>query len=120
MAPVWGSAAPRTRNRISQPQWAGIHVASVPAVRASHGTYPVSHAPRSPESNGLAEAFFGSFKRDYVYQPCLETVEDVARQLLGWIEHYKHQAPHSVLGMQSPGECYAEWLVRNKTRPVQN
>ncbi|TMQ25750.1 MAG: transposase [Nitrospirae bacterium] len=44
----------------------------------------------------------------------------LARQLLGWIEHYNHQAPHSALGMQSPAECYAEWLVRNKTRPFQN
>ncbi len=84
------------------------------------GLIPCHTPRRSPQSNGLAEAFFGSFKRDYVYQACLETVEDVARQLLGWIEHYNHQAPHSALGMQSPAECYAEWLVRNKTRPVQN
>ncbi len=84
------------------------------------GLIPCHTPRRSPQSNGLAEAFFGSFKRDYVYQACLETVEDVARQLLGWIEHYNHQAPHSALGMQLPAECYAEWLVRNKTRPVQN
>ena len=90
-----------------------------PFVRAM-GLIPCHTPRRSPESNGLAEAFFGSFKRDYVYQACLETVEDVARQLLGWIEHYNHQVPHSALGMRSPAECYAEWLVRNKTRPVQN
>jgi putative transposase len=90
-----------------------------PFVRAM-GLIPCHTPRRSPESNGLAEAFFGSFKRDYVYQACLETVEDVARQLRGWIEHYNHQAPHSALGMQSPAECYAAWLVRNKTRPVQN
>jgi hypothetical protein len=43
------------------------------------------HTPwRSPKSNGLAKAFFGSFKRDYAYQACLKTMEDVARQLLGW------------------------------------
>jgi transposase InsO family protein len=81
---------------------------------------PVNEIWRSRESNGLVEAFFGSFKRDVVYQACLETVEDVARQLLGWIEHYNHQAPHSALGIQSPAECYAMWLVRNKTRPVQH
>ena len=23
-------------------------------------------------------------------------------------------------GLKEPGECYAEWLVKNKTRPVQN
>lgn len=48
VAPVWGSADPRTRNRIPQRQWAGVHLASVSAVRASHGTYPVSHAPAEP------------------------------------------------------------------------
>ena len=84
------------------------------------GLIPCHTPRRTPQSNGLAEAFFGSFKRDYVYQACLETVEDVARQLLGWIEHYNHQAPHSALGMQLPAKCYAKWLVRNKTRPVQN
>jgi len=61
------------------------------------------HTPRrSPESNGLAEAFFGSVKRDYVYQACLETFETVERQIHGWIDHYNQQAPHSALGMQSP------------------
>jgi hypothetical protein len=39
---------------------------------------PVNEIWRSRESNGLVEAFFGSFKRDVVYQACLETVEDVA------------------------------------------
>src|SRR6266849_5166405 len=47
------------------------------------GLIPCHTPRRSPQTNGLAEAFFGSFKRDYVYQACLETVEDVARQLLG-------------------------------------
>ena len=73
------------------------------------GLIPCHTPRRTPQSNGLAEAFFGNFKRDYVYHACLETVEDVARQLLGWIEPYNHQAPHSALGMQSPAECYAEW-----------
>ena len=30
------------------------------------GLIPCHTPRRSPESNGLAEAFFGSFKRDYV------------------------------------------------------
>jgi putative transposase len=40
------------------------------------GLIPCHTPRRTPQSNGLAEAFFGSFKRDYVYQACLETVED--------------------------------------------
>jgi transposase InsO family protein len=45
------------------------------------GLIPSHTAPRNPQSNGLAEAFFGSFKRDYVYQACLETLEEVGRQV---------------------------------------
>jgi transposase InsO family protein len=89
-----------------------------PFVRAM-GLIPCHTPRRSPESNGLAEAFFGSLKRDYVYQACLETLETVAHQVPQWIEHYNQHAPHSALGMQTPAEFYAEWLVKNKTRPVQ-
>ena len=90
-----------------------------PFVRAL-GLIPCHTPRRSPESNGLAEAFFGSFKRDYVYQACLETFEDVKRQVPTWIDHYNQVAPHSALGMQTPAEFYAVWLVKNRTRPVQN
>jgi putative transposase len=84
------------------------------------GLIPCHTPRRSPESNGLAEAFFGSLKRDYVYQSCLETLEDTARQVPVWIAHYNQQAPHSALGMQSPAQWYAEWLVKQQQLPVQN
>jgi putative transposase len=90
-----------------------------PLVRAM-GLIPCHTPRRSPESNGLVEAFFGSFKRDYVYQACLETLEEVKRQLPEWIEHYNRQAPHSALGMRSPAGFYEEWMVRNKKQPVQH
>ena len=90
-----------------------------PFVRAM-GLIPCHTPRRSPESNGLAEAFFGSFKRDYVYQACLETFEEVARQIPAWIEHYNREAPHSALRMQAPTEFYAAWIVKNEKLPVQN
>lgn len=90
-----------------------------PFVRAM-GLIPCHTPRRSPESNGLAEAFFGSFKRDYVYQACLETFENVAQQLPAWIEHDNQQAPHSALAMQSPAEYHAKWLITTKNRPVQH
>jgi len=90
-----------------------------PFVRAM-GLIPCHTPRRSPQSNGLAEAFFWSLKRDYVYQACLETLGEVARQVPAWIEHYNREAPHSSLGMRAPAEFYAEWLVKNKTLPVQN
>ena len=84
------------------------------------GLIPCHTPRRSPESNGLAEAFFGSFKRDYVYQSCLETLADTPRQVPGWIAHYNQEAPHSALGMQSPTQWYADWLVKKQQLPVQN
>jgi len=74
---------------------------------------------RSPESNGLAEAFFGSFKRDYVYQNELPSLEAVARKLPGWIENYNQKAPHSALGMKSPTEFHADWMSKISTTPAQ-
>ncbi len=90
-----------------------------PLVRAM-GLIPCHRPRRSPESNGLVEAFFGSFKRDYVYQACLETMEEVKHQVPEWIEHYNRQAPHSALGMRSPAGFYEEWMVKNKKQPVQH
>ncbi len=89
-----------------------------PFVRAM-GLVPCHTPRRSPQSNGLVEAFFGSLKRDYVYQGCLESLEEVARQVPEWIEHYNQKAPHSALEMRSPAEFYAEWMVKNKKLPVQ-
>jgi len=81
----------------------------------------VCRTPRcSPESNGLVEAFFGSFKRDYVYQGELESREQVARSLPEWIEDYNQIAPHSALAMKSPAQFYADWMSKIKLTPVQN
>jgi transposase InsO family protein len=55
-----------------------------------------------------------------VYQAGLDTLEAVQRQVPAWIDHYNQEAPHSALRMQSPVECYAAWLVKNKTRHVHN
>lgn len=78
------------------------------------------HTPiRSPQSNGLAEAFFGRFKRDYVQQDGGETVADLERQVPGWIEDYNQVAPHSALGMLAPAQFYEGWRVKQESVPVQ-
>lgn len=74
---------------------------------------------RSPESNGLVEAFFGSFKRDYVQQSCLETIGDIQRQVPDWITHYNQVAPHSALEMRSPAQFYAFWKENLTKKCVQ-
>ena len=61
----------------------------------------------SPQSNGLAEAFEKTFKRDYVEGAELRDAESVLAQLSGWIEDYNTRAPHSALGMRSPAEYRA-------------
>lgn len=58
----------------------------------------------SPESNGMAEAFVNTFKRDYVAGGDLSDAETVIRRLPGWFEDYNQNAPHSALGMLSPRE----------------
>jgi putative transposase len=61
----------------------------------------------SPESNGMAEAFVNTVKRDYVHGADLSDGETVIRQLPGWIDDYNRIAPHSSLGMRSPKEFRA-------------
>ena len=58
----------------------------------------------SPESNGMAEAFVKTFKRDYVYLNQLETAESVMRRLPTWFDDYNELAPHRGLKMRSPRE----------------
>jgi putative transposase len=74
------------------------------------GLVPITTPAYSPESNGLAEAFVGTFKRDYLGDADLRDAESVLTQLAGWIDDYNTQAPHSALGMRSPREYRARTL----------
>ena len=74
---------------------------------------------RSPESNGIAESFFKSFKRDYVYQNVCESFDDIAAKIGFWIADYNTQAPHSALGMLTPAQFYEDWKLKNTLELVQ-
>ena len=70
------------------------------------------HTPcRSPQSNGLVESFFGSFKRDYLSHQPLETVAQALKHIPAWITHYNEIAPHSALAMLAPATFYQQWLT---------
>jgi putative transposase len=58
----------------------------------------------SPESNGMAEAFVKTFKRDYVYVNRLPSAVEVIVQLPPWFAEYNESHPHKGLGMRSPRE----------------
>ena len=58
----------------------------------------------SPQSNGMAEAFVKTFKRDYVR---VNPIPDAAAALAlidSWMEDYNTVHPHSRLGYRSPRE----------------
>ena len=56
----------------------------------------------SPESNGMAEAFVKTFKRDYASLDNLANKHDVMSKLAGWFDDYNENAPHKGLKMMSP------------------
>jgi transposase InsO family protein len=58
----------------------------------------------SPESNGMAEAFVKTFKRDYVYLNRLPSAAEVIAQVPAWFADYNEIHPHKGLGMRSPRE----------------
>ena len=58
----------------------------------------------SPESNGMAEAFVKTIKRDYVYTNDCVDPDAVLKMIPAWFKDYNENAPHSALGMLSPME----------------
>jgi len=80
------------------------------------GLVPITTPSYSPQSNGLAEAFVKTFKRDYVDGAELRDAETVLAQLSDWFDDYNTRAPHSALGMCSPAEYRAEQLTLSSSR----
>lgn len=69
-----------------------------------HHLAPITTPAASPESNGIAEAFVNTFKRDYVAGGDLSSARQLVEQIPGWIDDYNTFAPHSSLGMKTPAE----------------
>ena len=59
---------------------------------------------QSPESNGMAESFVKTFKRDYVSIHVLPDAQTLMELLPAWFEDYNEYHPHKGLKMRSPRE----------------
>jgi putative transposase len=68
------------------------------------GLEPRTTPYESPESNGMAEAFVRTFKRDYVRINALPDAQTVMNRLPAWFAHYNEVHPHKALGYRSPAE----------------
>ena len=65
---------------------------------------PLTTPVESPQSNGMAESFVKTIKRDYVAFGDLSDAKTVMAQLPSWFAHYNTVHPHSALRYMSPRE----------------
>lgn len=68
------------------------------------GLVPRTTPVESPQSNGMAEAFVRTLKRDYARVSPRPDARSVIEQLPGWLDHYNRVHPHRALGYRSPRE----------------
>lgn len=66
------------------------------------GIKPIHTPVCSPQSNGMAESFVNSFKRDYVGRMDRSSAEAVLGQLPDAFKHFNEVHPHSALNYKSP------------------
>lgn len=71
------------------------------------GLEPRTTPLESPQSNGMAEAFVRTIKRDYVRVSPVPDAETAMRLLPSWMAHYNEVHPHKALGYRSPREFIA-------------
>ena len=65
---------------------------------------PKNTAVRNPDSNGIAESFVKTIKRDYINIMLKPDGLTAAKNLAEAFEHYNEWHPHSALGYRSPRE----------------
>jgi putative transposase len=85
------------------------------------GLTPINTPVCSPQSNGMAESFVNTFKRDYVSHMDRTDAATVLAQLQAAFEHFNEVHPHSSLRMKSPREFrrqQAEQMRQAQTKPA--
>lgn len=73
----------------------------------SIGLIPRTTPVESPQSNGMAEAFVRTTKRDYARVSPRPYARAAIDQIPRWMAHYNHVHPHRALGYRSPREFIA-------------
>jgi putative transposase len=81
------------------------------AIAKQLGLTPIHTPVCSPQSNGMAESFVNTLKRDYISQMDRSTAAAVLSQLPDVFEHFNEVHPHSALKWKSP-RMYRRELMR--------
>jgi putative transposase len=106
-------------NRLTEPiEWltdnGSPYVAGETRRFARHiGLVPRTTPVSSPQSNGMAEAFVRTLKRDYVRVNPTPDARTVIEQLPAWLTHYNEVHPHKALGYRSP----REYIMQTREAP---
>ena len=78
------------------------------AILARIGAQASMAAVGRPTENALLESFFGTLKREEVWLPTYETLDEAARQIGFFIDQlYNRERLHSRLGYVTPAEFEA-------------
>jgi transposase InsO family protein len=86
----------------------------------SLGLKPINTPVCSPQSNGMAESFVNTFKRDYVARMDLRDARTVLAQLPAAFEHFNEVHPHSSLKMCSPREYRRRQAAQARQKPARD
>ena len=81
------------------------------AIARQLGLTPIHTPVCSPQSNGMAESFVNTFKRDYVSQMDRSSAATVLAQLPNAFNHFNEVHPQSALKLKSP-RMYRRELAR--------
>ena len=90
------------------------------ALARSLGLKPINTPVCSTQSNGMAESFVNTFKRDYVARMDLRDVKTVLAQLSAAFEHFNEVHPHSSLKMRSPREFRRQRAAQVRQEPAMD
>ena len=81
------------------------------------GLRPITTPAASPESNGMAESFARTLRRDYLAEADLRSSAMILAQVPGWLTDYNTVRPHSALGYLPPSVYRAQCEQKAKVSP---